>query len=314
MHIEIPFIGQVETQEQTDWINAINSIAKKFRLVPLDAVPADQLPQVEIAVVASPQPEKLMSLPNLKWIQSLWAGVEDILSSGIDPDISIVRLKDPQMAESMAEAVLAWTLYLHRNMPLYKRQQTRKIWQQHSLSTPQTCNVTVFGLGKLGSRAALRLKQNNFTVRGWSNSEKSIDGIDTCYGTDGFESVLPVTDIAVLLLPLTENTTGLFNKSCLLKLPTGASMINFSRGPIVVETDLLDCLDSKNLDHAVLDVFNEEPLPAGNLLWSHPDITVLPHISAPTTLSSAAAITAENIDNYLNSKTIPASVDRSRGY
>lgn len=314
MQIEIPFIGQVEAQQQTDWINAINSIAEKFRLIPFDAVPADQLQQVEIAVVASPQPEKLKALPNLKWMQSLWAGVEDILSSGIHPNVSIVRLKDPQMAESMAEAVLAWTLYLHRNMPLYKKQQSRKVWQQHSLSMPHKRNVSVFGLGQLGSQAALRLKQNNFNVRGWSNSAKSIDGIDTCYGTDGFESILPLTDIAVILLPLTENTTALFNKNRLLKLPTSASIINFSRGPIVVETDLLDCLDSKHLDHAVLDVFNEEPLPAGNPLWTHPDITVLPHISAPTTVSTAAAIAVNNINNYLTTQTVPASVDRSLGY
>lgn len=314
MQVDIPFIGKIATEELNDWTSAINSRTDKFKVKPIEAMQQEQLQKAEVAIVANPDPDKLKALTNLKWVQSLWAGVEGLLGSGFNPELTIVRLTDPQMAESMSEAVLAWTLYLHRKMPQYATQQSLQQWQQLSLSAPQECNVSVFGLGKLGTRAALRLKQNQFTVRGWSNSSKSIDGIETFHGTNGLDSILPVTDIAIILLPLTAETTSLFNKRCMNKLPAGASIINFARGPIVVQTDLLECLNSSQLDHAVLDVFNEEPLPQNNPLWKHPNVTVLPHISAPTTLSTAASIAAENIDNYLASGNIPESVDRSRGY
>ena len=314
MRIDVPFIGQVEPQELNDWIEAINSRTTSFSLIPVAAMQPEQLQKTEVAIVANPDPDALRTLPNLKWVQSLWAGVEGIVGSAVPDEVAIVRLTDPQLAESMAEAVLAWTLYLHRKMPQYAAQQSMKQWQPLSLETPEECNVSVFGLGKLGSKAALRLKQNNFSVRGWSNSEKSIDDIETFHGPDGFESILPATDIAVILLPLTKSTEGMFNKEALLKLATGASVINFARGPIVVETDLTECLNNKHLIHAVLDVFNDEPLPRHSTLWNHPCVTVLPHISAPTTLSTAATITATNIDNYLNTGAIPYSVDRSKGY
>lgn len=314
MRIDVPFIGQVEQQELNDWIEAINSRTSKFKLVPVEAMQTEQLQKTEVAIVANPDPEILSLLPNLKWVQSLWAGVEGLVGPAISNEVAIVRLTDPQMADSMAEAVLAWTLYLHRKMPHYAHQQSQKLWHTHSLAAPQECNVSVFGLGNLGSIAALRLKQNNFSVRGWSKSKKSINGIETFHGTNGFASILPATDIAVILLPLTKDTEGLFDKNTLTKLPTGASIINFARGPILVEEDLTECLNSKHLDHAVLDVFNKEPLPQDNPLWSHPGVTVLPHISAPTTLSTAAAITAKNIDNYLVTGEIPESVDRNRGY
>jgi len=314
MRSDIPFIGQVETQERNDWINAINERCSSFRLAPLASLTGDSLNKAEVAVVANPEPATLNALPNLKWIQSLWAGVEGILGSGLKAEVAIVRLTDPQMAESMAEAVLAWTLYLHRKMPQYKLLQTKHKWQQLPLKLPRECNVTVFGLGKLGTQAALRLQQNQFTVRGWSNSEKSIDGIETYYGNSGFDSVLSKTDIAILLLPLTDSTKNLFDKAQLSKLADGASVINFARGPIIVEADLIDCLNQDKLAHAVLDVFNEEPLPENHPLWSHSKVTVLPHISAPTTVSTAAAIAAQNIDQYFSTGVVPPSVDRGRGY
>ncbi len=314
LHVDIPLIGQIEQPELNDWLDAINSRAETFTVKPLEALQPEQLQKTEVAIVANPDPDVLNQLPNLKWVQSLWAGVEGLMGPAIKPDISIVRLTDPQMAESMAEAVLAWTLYLHRKMPHYSQQQAEKRWRQLPLAPPEECNVSIFGLGKLGSNAALRLRQNNFTVRGWSNSKKNINGLETFHGKDGFEAILPLTGIAVILLPLTSNTKSLFNTRTLSKLPTGASIINFARGPIVEETDLLDCLNNKQLDHAVLDVFNSEPLPQENILWAHPNVTVLPHISAPTTLSTAATIAAKNIDNYLKTSAIPESVDRSRGY
>ena len=310
----VAFTGEVETAEQNSWIESINARSKTFQLVPLAAMQDAAIEQVEVAVVANPDPAVLNALPNLKWIQSLWAGVEGILGSTLNKDIAVVRLTDPQMAESMSEAVLAWSLYLHRNMPQYKTLQAANQWQQLPLKLPQDCNISVFGLGKLGSRAALRLQQNQFTVRGWSSSKKSLPGVETFHGDSGLRSILSKTDITIVLLPLTKETTGLFNKERLSLLPHGASVINFARGPVIVEADLIESLNNNHLEHAVLDVFNEEPLPADHALWSHPRVTVLPHISAPTTVATAADIAAQNIDQWFSTGNLPESVDRNRGY
>ena len=94
----------------------------------------------------------------------------------------------------------------------------------------------------------------------------------------------------------------------------GASLINFARGLIVDDDALLAALDSGHLDHAVLDVFSAEPLPAGSRYWTHPSVTVLPHISAPTNRTTASRIVSENLRRYFTTGEIPPTVDRGKGY
>jgi len=310
----IPFAGKVDEQEKKQWIEAINEISDKFTLVPLDDLTDADKSTAQVAIVANPDATELETLPQLKWLQSLWAGVDGLLASKIKPDIEIVRLTDPEMAETMSEAVLAWSLYLHRNMPAYNTLSRNQVWRTLPLKKPQDCRISIFGLGKLGSRAAQRLQQNNFAVQGWSNTHKNIDKIDTFAGAAGLQQILPITDIAVILLPRTADTESLFNKHLLQQLPSGSSIINFARGQIIVDDDLLTQLDSGHIDHAVLDVFHQEPLPSTHPFWSHQSVTVLPHISAPTTIDTAAKLAANNIDTFLRTGAIPDSVDRSKGY
>ena len=314
MSTVIPFAGQIDQSERDQWVEAINANTQHFTLAPIDTLNETDKSQTEVAIVANPNPSELDQLPQLKWLQSLWAGVDVLLGSALKPDIQIVRLTDPQMAETMSEAVLAWCLYLHRKMPAYHQLQKDRQWRTLPLDMPQQCRISIFGLGKLGSRAAQRLQQNNFTVQGWSSSLKSIDNVQTFAGVEGLREILPATDIAVILLPRTSDTENLFNASVLQQLPNGASLINFARGQIIVDDDLLTSLDSGHLDHAVLDVFRHEPLPETHRFWDHKAITVLPHISAPTTIATAAKLAAENIDNFLQNGVIPDSVNRTKGY
>lgn len=314
MKVTIPFSGNVNDEERQEWIESINQHSRLATLKPFTALSADERKLARLSVVADPDPNDLRLLPNLEWIQSLWAGVEKILGADIDTRIRVVRLTDPMMAESMAQAVLSACLYLHLNMPHYRQQQNNTQWSPLTHKTTDNCNVSIFGLGKLGTHAAIKLQQNHFTVRGWSHSKKTIEHIETFHATSGLQQLVEQTDIAVVLLPLTSDTESLFNHQLLSKLPTGASIINFARGPIIVEQDLINHLDTGHIDHAVLDVFNKEPLPADHPLWTHPRVTVLPHISGPTTVATAAVIAAQNIDRYLAHGTIPDAVDRARGY
>lgn len=311
----IPFVSEASQDERREWRDALPEALADIAVVkPFDTLTEEERVAARVAIVANPDPAQVAALPNLVWVQSLWAGVERLVTELPADGPLIVRLTDPQMAETMSEAVLAWTLYLHRDMPRYMAQQREGTWKGHTLLLPEERTVGVLGLGKLGSAAAQRLKSNGFRVLGWSRSPKSVDGIDCFHGAEGLTAVLAQTDISVLLMPLTAETHDLIGPSQLAQMKPGAALINFARGPIINETALLKALNEGPVGHAVLDVFNEEPLPAGHPFWSHEKVTVLPHISAPTITSTASKIVAENIAHFFADGTIPPSVDRERGY
>jgi len=311
----VPFVSEASQDERQAWRNALPEALSGIAVVkPFEDLTDEERNTAKVAIVANPDPAKVAALPNLVWVQSLWAGVERLTAELPADGPLIVRLTDPQMAETMSEAVLAWTLYLHRDMPRYRIQQQRKIWHGHELKLPGERTVGVLGLGKLGSAAALRLKENGFDMLGWSRGPKAITGIACHHGADGLRTVLQRSDILVLLMPLTDETRGMLGEMELAQCKEGASLINFARGPILEEAALLRALDAGPLGHAVLDVFDEEPLPASHPFWSHDKVTVLPHISAPTITSTASAIVAQNIGGYFADGTVPPGVDRSRGY
>lgn len=314
MHKIIPFVSRGSRAEVAGWLEALRSAMPEFEIEELDALPDQARLETEMAIVADPDPSDLMRLPKLRWIQSLWAGVERIVAELPASEMKIVRLEDPQMARTMAEAVLAWTLYLHRDMPRYRRQQTERLWQQHTVRLPSERTIGFLGLGQLGRSAAQVLLGQGFTLCGWSRTPAFVEGVATHSGPDGFKAVLSKSDIVVILMPLTAQTRGLIDAGALSVMRQGACLINFARGPIVDEPALLSALDSGHIDHAVLDVFDEEPLSATSPFWSHPSVTILPHISAPTTRSTAAKIAADNIEGFFETGAIPQAIDRSRGY
>ena len=311
----VPFVSSASPDERQSWREALPKALDGIADVkPFEDLTEDQRSEARVAIVANPNPANVAALPNLVWVQSLWAGVERLMGELPANGPKIVRLTDPQMAETMSEAVLAWTLYLHRGMLRYIAQQRQKIWQDHALERPQERTVGVLGLGKLGAAAALRMKANGFNVLGWSRTEKSIEGIVCRHGRDGLLEVLGKSDFIVLLMPLTDETRGLLGQDELSACKKGASIINFARGPIIDTAALINKLDNGPLGHAVLDVFDEEPLPPSSPLWDHDKVTVLPHISAPTIISTASRIVADNIGRYFEDGTIPPAVDRERGY
>ncbi|SFB34231.1 glyoxylate/hydroxypyruvate reductase A [Rhizobium sp. NFR07] len=296
------------------WLASLSQKMPGETIVPFRQLDEASRATVDIAIVANPDPADISQLPGLKWIHSVWAGVERLVGELGGSRLPIVRLVDPQLSRTMAEAVLAWTYYLFRDMPAYARLQKQRVWEQLTYRRPQDITVGVLGLGALGAASAAALKGAGFNVIGWSRAAKSVDGVETFHGENGLEQLLGRSEILVCLLPLTGETRGLLDSARLALLPEGASLINFARGPIVVGDDLVEALDSGALKHAVLDVFDVEPLPADAAYWDHPAITVLPHISAPTDRETAAAIVAGNILDYRANGTLPPTVDLERGY
>ena len=321
--IVVPFAARVDAALARTWLDELGDAFAALGPVGaagpgvvvrgVDDLDARARAAARVAIVSDPDPAALAALPALEWIQSLWAGVETLLA-GTDARVDVVRLVDPGLTRAMAEAALAWTLYLHRDMPRYLAQQRERVWTYHELVPAAERRVGVLGLGELGAASARALAAAGFDVAGWSRSAKSIEGIGTFSGEDGLGALLERSDVLVVLLPLTDATRGLLDGAALDRLPAGASIVNAARGPIVVEADLLERLDAGRIDHAVLDVFDIEPLPQDHPFWTHPRVTVMPHVAAPTPRRAAARVAAGAVHRWLATGERPPAVDRRRGY
>jgi glyoxylate/hydroxypyruvate reductase A len=312
----VPFVRDLSSGPNDALVAGLQQALGDVELAVHAEMPPDLLENVTVAIVDGPSAEQLVTMPRLEFVQSTWAGVEAILPV-VPGHVHVARMIDPQLGATMAEAVLAWTLYLHRDMPRYAAQQQATQWQAHPPVRASNRRVGIVGLGALGSVAAVALAQQGFAVAGWSRTPKSIDGIE-CFdgGRSGLTELLARSDIVVNLLPDTAATVGVFDADAFAAMPAGSSIINFGRGPTVDDAALLDALDSGHVGHAVLDVFDIEPLPSDHRYWSHPQVTVLPHISGPTPDDTAAVIAAENVRRFLATGELPidALVDRARGY
>lgn len=309
----IALIGCKGKTQEAEYREVLAAAMPEERIVPFRLMDEAEREAARVAIVANPDPAEVAALPGLVWVQSLWAGVERLVNA-FDRPLPVVRLVDREMARTMAEAVLAWTYYLQRDMPAYARQQRARVWRPHPYRKPADVTVGLLGLGALGIAAAERLREAGFRVAGWSRSPKAVPGIEAVHGMAALPAMLARCDILVCLMPLTPETRGLVNAERLAALKPGAALINFARGPIVVTADLIAALDSGHLAHAVLDVFEVEPLPAESPLWSHPGVTVLPHISGPTDMPSAAATVAANLRVYRRTGQPPQGIDTARGY
>ena len=259
--------------------------------------------QIDIALVANPPVGSLRGLPNLRLIQSLWAGVDRLLDDASVPvDVPLARMVDPAMNETMAQTALWAVASLQRGFFDYAAQQRAAVWQQHPLRRADEFAVAVLGAGQMGRATAQRLTEQGYRVSTWRHDAGPL------------AATLAAADAVINLLPLTPATRGLFNARTLAQMPRGASLVNLARGAQVVEADLLAALDSGHLHRAVLDVFATEPLPPDHPFWSHPSITVLPHVAAPTDPRSAAVIAARNVDALRSGQPLQHLVDRTRGY
>lgn len=270
---------------------------------------------IDIAIVANPLPGALQGLTQLRLIQSLWAGVDKLLAdASLPPAVPIARMVDPAMSTAMAETALWAVLSLHRGFFTYAEQQRVPIWQPLPQRRADEVAIAVLGLGEMGRCVALRLAAQGYPVSGWSQRPSTLPPVATHHGNAALPKVLREADVVINLLPLTPATRGLFCAARFEAMRPGANLVNLARGAHVVDADLLAALDSGHLQHAVLDVFNAEPLPAEHRYWRHPKVTVLPHAAAQTDARSAAEIAAANVRRLRCGAALHNVVDRVRGY
>ena len=273
---------------------------------------------IEAAVVASPAPGALQGLPQLRLVQSLWAGVDKLLADATFPtQVPLARMVDPAMSAAMAETALWAVLSLHRGFFDYAAQQRANEWRQHPQRRAEVVRVLVLGTGQMGCAVAARLAAQGYRVEAWRATavERSAPaGVAVHAGRPALSARLAHAEIVVNLLPLTPATRGLLDARLFAALPRGAGVVNLARGAHVVDEELLAALDSGHLRHAVLDVFHNEPLPAAHRYWQHPRVTVLPHVAALTDVRSGAKLVAANLRALREGAPLAHLVDRTRGY
>src|SRR5271154_7232889 len=251
---------------------------------------------IEYALVWQPEPGLLASLPNLKLIVGLGAGVDHLLRDPSLPTaVPIVLLVDPYMTDAMSEYVALSVLRLHRQDVDYLAQQRAGIWREREQKNAAERPVGILGFGTLGQDAGRKLKSLGFDVAGWSRGERRVAGFATYAGPAGLEALLRRSEILVCLLPLTAATVGILSAAAFARMPRGAGLVNVGRGGHLVEADLIAALDEGQLSGAVLDGAAEEPLPQDHPSWHPPPITLPPQVAAETTPPTAAPIIREAI-------------------
>lgn len=271
----------------------------------------------DYAVVWAPPQQFFDEQTRLKGVFNIGAGVDALMKLILPDGVPIVRLDDAGMSVQMAEYVCHAVIRHFREFDAYEADVASGKWSYRKPRARSDFPVGVMGLGVLGERVALALKQFDFPVLGWSRSEKRMDGVQSFSGPKGFEDFLAGTRILVCLLPLTPDTENILNYNNLTKLLAGGYVINVARGGHVVDDDLIALIDGGHLSGATLDVFRQEPLPPVHPFWKHPKISVTPHTSARTLRAeSIAQITGkiQALHSGAAIASIAGVVDTKKGY
>lgn len=269
---------------------------------------------IEYLVAWQPPAAFLRSLPNLKLLFSIGAGVDQIGLEQLPDTVSVVRMVEPGIVSGIVEFATMAVLALHRNVLHYQRAQRAAEWLQLEVVRAAERRVGIMGLGVLGQAVLHALAPFDFALRGWSRTPKQLPGIACYSGSDALESFLGGCDILVCLLPLTDATCRILDQRLFMCLPRGAALVNLGRGGHLDQSALLEALDSGRISAAVLDVCEPEPLPSGHPYWQHPSILLTPHIAGVTRPDTAARIVLENIRRHRRGEPLHNVVDRAAGY
>src|SRR4051812_31857246 len=232
----------------------------EFRFWPEIGDPA----AIEYAMVWQPPAGLLASLPNLRLICGLGAGIDHLLR---DPElprhVPIMRLVDPYMTDAMSEFVVLQVLRLHRQDLDYLAQQRAQIWQEREQKNAAERPVGILGFGTLGRDAGGKLQALGFAVAGWSRTAKEIAGFATYAGADGLAALAGRSEILVCLLPLTAATEGILNAGLFARLPRRAGLVNVGRGGQLVAGGPVPALGFRQFSGAGVRGFPGAPFSRG---------------------------------------------------
>jgi phosphoglycerate dehydrogenase-like enzyme len=251
--------------------------------------------------------------PKLGWIQVMGAGVERFLVPELGPRVIVTRAAGI-FGPWMAEYTLAWSLWVTQRIEQFRGQQRERRWAPKDPLRLRGTTLCVIGLGDIGRDIARAARSLGMIVIGVSRSGRSRRETTRVYGTRAIKAALGHADFVVLTVPLHPETRGLIGARELAAMKPSAWLINIARGPVVDEKALIDALRQRRIGGAVLDVFDEEPLPDDHPLWRLDNVAITPHIAGPSTPAEITPIFNDNLRRFLDGRPLRYGVDRRRGY
>ncbi len=268
----------------------------------------------QIAACWFPLPDSLGALPNLQVIHSVAAGIDHLEHDPSCPDLPVCRVVDPGHRQGMTEYVRWAVIHYHRGFDQVLEQQRQQHWERPLQRAAGQFKVGVMGLGSLGSAIAEDLAAAGYDVRGWARRSKALNGVQTFAGTKQLNPFLDGVELLINLLPLTHETRGILGQSTFEQLANGAALVNCGRGGHLNIDDLEHALKAGKLRGALLDVFEQEPLPAGHRLWTLPGVTITPHMASAASHDCIAEQVAENFRRLNADEPLLNCADRTLGY
>lgn len=267
-------------------------------------------------------PGFLKYMTNLKWFCTPSAGVEPYTPDEVYPNPDVLLTNSAgAYGITISEHILMVTLMLLRQMPAFQQVVAERGWvRQMPMRSICGSTITVLGTGDIGTNFARRAKALGAkAVYGVRRTKKAGDpAFDEIYGMDELNAILPQTDILVMALPGTAETSGTLSRERIALLPRHAIVVNVGRGSAVDQDALIDALNSEAIAGAALDVMVPEPLPAEHPLWSAKNILITPHISGNMSLGITRDLDVDlfcrDLENYAGGRPLQQLVDRKLGY
>ena len=276
----------------------------------------EDLSKAEILFAPGVPPGTLGKMPRLKVIQSLTAGVDHWLArKDLKPEHTLIAARGTHRIQ-VPENILGALFHITKRYHQIALAQAESCWNRSVSDTLAGKTLGILGLGAIGQVLAAKAAALEMRVIGTKRTPEPVAGVEKVYSFDETDKVLSESDYVVVLLPVTPLTENFMNSSRIAKMKPSAWLINFARGAIIVDADLIAAVKAKTIAGAVLDVFRTEPLPPEDPFWTTPGIYVLPHIGGyhPERDSWVAELLSDNIRRHLDGQPLREVVDRERGY
>ena len=252
-------------------------------------------------------------MTRLRALIFLGAGIDGLRLAELPAGVGVVRLATRELASEVVQYLLLRVLYRQRHAAEYAAQQQQREWHPIAPAKAPETSIIVLGAGRIGGWAAKLFAELGYRAAVWSRSPKQIDNVESYHGRSGFGAALAERDYVICALPLTNETRGILNAGAFSAMKTGAFVINVGRGAHLDEQALTRAIDDGKLSGACLDVFAVEPLPASSILWTHPRVTITPHV-ASYWVDSGIEQVAEVCRQVRSGSEITNLVDLGRGY
>lgn len=255
----------------------------------------------------------LPSLSTLRWIQSVYAGVEPLVDPTQRRDYVLTNARGV-FGELMSEYVFGYLLFHEKKMLERIRAQQSRQWQRPISGSLRGKTIGLLGVGSIGAHLAGTAKHFGLRVKGFTRESEACKEVDQYFHGNDLLKFAEGLDYLVSVLPRTKDTDKIVDKKLLHALPNHAIFINVGRGNAVDESALVNALHEGKLAAAVLDVFQVEPLPEDHPFWTTPNLYMTFHTSAISYPEDITKLFIENYQLYLEGKPLKYVVDFEKGY